>query len=431
MKIKNGLYMLLGNSSVRLHSGVMDNGDGPLLTSWLGTCRGPAFDVVGDEEWPTGAESAIQLGIKGAKGMEALLRALGLVDKEDTIHTHIFYDNGEWVGYDEAALERVRNRSYLKVRQSMLDYFTMLSLPFDTQWPTAGDIWRHANGCEYEIDKVANQYSTREEYPATVVYQGENGKVWAKTLLNFMTKMNFVRRPDPVACEPLAVPSLDIVGIREGSIWPGDTVQDTTPQADIDLQYSPESRQGAGSDNIWHAAVQVNGKTTERVEELRSLVVEGLRVVTGNTCPDEGCPHYGTPHAHGKLRDSLDFEGLLSQYHSEVWKAAADEEERGDVGYDEVGVGTAKQLIAMFRGEAKYTHHSELRITAPFDEAAKQKFIDAWSAAGDKPLHPLIQCLHDHGDEIASRATQMQLDTLKKADPTGDHMFDRFIKKPD
>jgi hypothetical protein len=467
MMIKNGLYMLLGAASVRLHAGVLDNGDGPVLTSWLGSCRGPAFDVVGDEQWPTESQSAIQLGFKGAKGMEALLRAMKLVDDTPvSITAHIHFDNGQWVGYDEAALEYVRDTSYLKVRQTMLDYQAMLEapgVPLDCTFPSAGDTWKHYKGNEYEVLMLANQYSERPEHPPTVVYRGGNGKVWTKTLASFLRKMTFVSKPAEVECGTLEVPSLGITGVRPGNTWVregGDF-----PQSDIDLRYSKES--GRCESAIWYGAIHVNGRTTEQVEELRDLIIKGLDMAT---------------------RDSLEFEGALAKYHEQVWHSAQGiEPEFACVAYDEAGEDVAKELIAMFRGEEKYTHHLDMPPAGPVDcngeqfaqdqwwvkeleqlsgtgvpvsadlyrackvavnlikatcppiitppsEEEKQRFIDAWSAA-DKPVHPLIQCLHDHGEEIVKRATEMQLETLKKAsaqaDPTGDHMFERFIKKPD
>lgn len=58
--------------------------------------------------------------------------------------------------------------------------------------PAPTDRYRHENGCEYTVECLANEGSTRPEYPVTVVYRGDNGKVWTKTLDNFLAKMTFV-----------------------------------------------------------------------------------------------------------------------------------------------------------------------------------------------------------------------------------------------
>lgn len=55
--------------------------------------------------------------------------------------------------------------------------------------PVTNSKWKHHNGLEYKVLLIANEGSTNPEYPQTVVYCGMNGKVWAKSLSNFLTKM--------------------------------------------------------------------------------------------------------------------------------------------------------------------------------------------------------------------------------------------------
>ena len=55
--------------------------------------------------------------------------------------------------------------------------------------PKPEDRNTHENGNKYEVILVANQHSDREDYPITVVYSGENGKIWSKTLEDFLLKM--------------------------------------------------------------------------------------------------------------------------------------------------------------------------------------------------------------------------------------------------
>ena len=43
----------------------------------------------------------------------------------------------------------------------------------------AGQVWRHRNGNLYTVLHLANE-PNEERYPLTVVYQGRNGKVWAR-----------------------------------------------------------------------------------------------------------------------------------------------------------------------------------------------------------------------------------------------------------
>lgn len=57
------------------------------------------------------------------------------------------------------------------------------------EYPEIGSIYKHHNGNEYTVLQIANTHAESEDYPITVVYQGNNGKVWAKTLDNFNNKM--------------------------------------------------------------------------------------------------------------------------------------------------------------------------------------------------------------------------------------------------
>ena len=55
--------------------------------------------------------------------------------------------------------------------------------------PSVGDWWTHHNGNRYEVVLLSNEDSDNPDYPVTVSYRGENGKVWSKTLENFLAKM--------------------------------------------------------------------------------------------------------------------------------------------------------------------------------------------------------------------------------------------------
>ena len=51
-------------------------------------------------------------------------------------------------------------------------------------YPTIGSVWRHRNGNIYTVLVMANTEGTDpskfDKYPPMVVYQGQNGKVWAR-----------------------------------------------------------------------------------------------------------------------------------------------------------------------------------------------------------------------------------------------------------
>lgn len=64
-------------------------------------------------------------------------------------------------------------------------------LPWFT--PAAGQVYQHLNGNIYTVTAIANEHSTRPEYPPSVVYKGENGLTWCKPLENFQRKMSRIK----------------------------------------------------------------------------------------------------------------------------------------------------------------------------------------------------------------------------------------------
>ena len=59
--------------------------------------------------------------------------------------------------------------------------------------PKPGHTYQHINSNIYKVLHIANEGSTRPEYPPSVVYQGSNGAVWVKPMDNFMRKMKRIK----------------------------------------------------------------------------------------------------------------------------------------------------------------------------------------------------------------------------------------------
>jgi len=57
-----------------------------------------------------------------------------------------------------------------------------------------GSIWKHNknNMLFYTVMLLANEYSSNLKYPVTIIYQGTNNKIWAKTIDNFLETMDLV-----------------------------------------------------------------------------------------------------------------------------------------------------------------------------------------------------------------------------------------------
>ncbi len=53
--------------------------------------------------------------------------------------------------------------------------------------------WRHTNGNLYTVLCVANEFTERpEQYPPTVVYQGDNGRIWSRPVSDWSRSMTLV-----------------------------------------------------------------------------------------------------------------------------------------------------------------------------------------------------------------------------------------------
>lgn len=75
-----------------------------------------------------------------------------------------------------------------------------------TPKPAAGQVWRHHSGVLYTIITITNEYEsedidsltakasgTEEKYPVTVVYQGDDGRIWSKSPARFLASMTYYR----------------------------------------------------------------------------------------------------------------------------------------------------------------------------------------------------------------------------------------------
>ena len=50
--------------------------------------------------------------------------------------------------------------------------------------------WRHTNGNLYHVLCIANEHTERpDQYPVTVVYQGDNGRIWSRPLSDWHRSM--------------------------------------------------------------------------------------------------------------------------------------------------------------------------------------------------------------------------------------------------
>lgn len=62
--------------------------------------------------------------------------------------------------------------------------------------PKIGSKWKHSNGCYYKVVFLTNEETKQsKKYPVTVVYKGENGKLWSRPLNDWYRSMTTI---DPI-----------------------------------------------------------------------------------------------------------------------------------------------------------------------------------------------------------------------------------------
>lgn len=57
--------------------------------------------------------------------------------------------------------------------------------------PSPASIWQHTSGRRYTVLCVANMFTDRpEQYPVTIVYQGDNGRIWSRPAIDWARSMH-------------------------------------------------------------------------------------------------------------------------------------------------------------------------------------------------------------------------------------------------
>lgn len=60
--------------------------------------------------------------------------------------------------------------------------------------PRPTSTWEHTNGNHYAVLFIANEFTERpDQYPQTVVYKGENGRVWSRPVSDWARSMTLVK----------------------------------------------------------------------------------------------------------------------------------------------------------------------------------------------------------------------------------------------
>lgn len=166
-----------------------------------------------------------QLSAIGAGGVEALRKRDGLQQSAEVVEPEFFtvfashnggkialpgYSNETEKGVKDLVLQAARQEGYKgTVAGRLLELGWWIGPVFASSAdaaapaqavavPEVGSAWRHTNGAAYRVIAIANaDTEDHARYPVTVVYQGENGKTWARRASDWLRSMT----PDPTPAQ--------------------------------------------------------------------------------------------------------------------------------------------------------------------------------------------------------------------------------------
>lgn len=67
----------------------------------------------------------------------------------------------------------------------------------DYNLPVSGSRWRHHTSKQiYSVLFITNRETTNLDYPVTVVYVGQNGKLWSRPAVDWFRSFTFIPPED-------------------------------------------------------------------------------------------------------------------------------------------------------------------------------------------------------------------------------------------
>lgn len=76
--------------------------------------------------------------------------------------------------------------------------------------PEPRSVWQHRDGDIYTVERLTNEHSTQpDRYPVTVVYRGQDGKVWSRRLADWHGSMTALSDVDVARLLLPQEPTLD------------------------------------------------------------------------------------------------------------------------------------------------------------------------------------------------------------------------------
>lgn len=70
----------------------------------------------------------------------------------------------------------------------------MVLADMDNEIPVIDSVWRNKRGSEYKVLQITNQHSELpKKYPVTIVYMGDNGRIWSRPLEHWQRSMKLLQ----------------------------------------------------------------------------------------------------------------------------------------------------------------------------------------------------------------------------------------------
>lgn len=151
--------------------------------------------------------------------------------------------------------------------------------------PEIGSQWRHRNGNVYTVESITNESTERTgQYPVTVVYRGENEKLWSRPAHDWHRSMTLESAPDER--KNPAPPAMIADCLYQAGYEDAKKERDYNPRACVEWQVAVDAMSGADEREI--AALREDACfLIERLEEFAAdnLTEEGARDWIGHVEP--------------------------------------------------------------------------------------------------------------------------------------------------
>ncbi len=114
-----------------------------------------------------------------------------------------------WVDRNAAYSDDTTEKLLWKLADALLAAAPTAPAGEPAEIPEIGSQWRHRNGNVYTVESITNESTERPgQYPVTVVYRGENEKLWSRPARDWHRSMTFESAPEQPVSDPDGLPEI-------------------------------------------------------------------------------------------------------------------------------------------------------------------------------------------------------------------------------